>query len=734
MKIVRIPIDLNSDDQEIRINLEDEFQSLDVLSLNITSNDVYSRVKSDFGVIVGRVTTSQGLGIQNAKINIFIPLTEEDKSRIEITQLYPFESINDTYPNGVRYNLFPRVRNKMNISHKAIGNFPVLDDFSHYPQYVEIMDKYYKYTVTTNESGDYMIFGVPVGQHTIIMDFDIFDTNSFEVTANDLVQQIKINSNLEDNEELIESSGFVNIGNNNYDVDIKINIDEMPNIFHEVKTINVSPFWGDSMYDIGITRADFSINYKYIPTAIFFGSIHSASAGFGISSDYKYTNKTQPEISGDIYPCSKIDIVVYRLDDDLTPGSRKRLGVFQGDYNRGTFQISLPMYFDYYITNELGELVPTKDTELGVPTKGTYAFEFYETDDSWGGRRVPWGGYINSILPGVRVPCSNNGDVWCGGWEGTWGGLFEYDIINRKRKFYTIQTTYRKHSLNNILISGDYIGYFPKFNEEHKDASWNYPLHYDDVADIDFPTIIGSVLIPRIYTEGSKNEFNEITFKRASNIVYEPWKDKSETYNEWVNDFEFYLGLGTQYDNGYNKGNVFIDLFKATEFMDENGNNFFGDALTWNWGDNSDVIFTTSLYASEKSTSEESKANEFSVHPAFNQTTDATFSYGVFINSVNFNEKQGIMDILIYDITDELPDLISNKVYSSYKKGDIIPNTIISRRSKGKNIKDISINNISTSDENDVKHPNAYNGKFYYFGLWGDTNSLYNIEKSYFIK
>ena len=58
MEIVRIPIDLNSDDQEIRINLEDEFQSLDVLSLNITSNDVYSRVKSDFGVIVGRVTTS----------------------------------------------------------------------------------------------------------------------------------------------------------------------------------------------------------------------------------------------------------------------------------------------------------------------------------------------------------------------------------------------------------------------------------------------------------------------------------------------------------------------------------------------------------------------------------------------------------------------------------------------------------------------------------------------------
>jgi hypothetical protein len=50
------------------------------------------------------------------------------------------------------------------------------------------MDKYYKYTAITNDSGDYMIFGVPVGSHNIMMDFDLFDTNSFELSANDLVE------------------------------------------------------------------------------------------------------------------------------------------------------------------------------------------------------------------------------------------------------------------------------------------------------------------------------------------------------------------------------------------------------------------------------------------------------------------------------------------------------------------------------------------------------------------
>jgi hypothetical protein len=40
--------------------------------------------------------------------------------------------------------------------------------------YIEVYDKYYRSTGTTNESGDFMIFGVPVGTQTIVMGMLIF--------------------------------------------------------------------------------------------------------------------------------------------------------------------------------------------------------------------------------------------------------------------------------------------------------------------------------------------------------------------------------------------------------------------------------------------------------------------------------------------------------------------------------------------------------------------------------
>jgi len=529
---IRIPVDFSSDDKVVKVNLEQEFDNLEILSLKITSSETYNRECSDFGVVVGRVMLNSGFGVQNAKVSIFVPITDEDKERPEILELYPFETVNDTYPNGVRYNLLPRVRNESNPSHRAVGNFPHPTDFTNYPQYLEIMEKYYKYTTTTNEAGDFMIFGVPTGQHDIIMDFDVFDTKSFELTANDLVEQISLNSSVEELRSLMLSNSldaeerrvdrnkipnFVYLGNNNFDVEVKTNIDEMPNIFHQTKQITVSSFWGDDDFcDIGITRCDFKINFKYTPTAIFFGYIHSPSGGFGIKPDYSYNitdrrpeiharDTSTNEVKGDIYPYQKMEIVVYRLDDKLNPGSRQRLGVFTGSYYNGVFRLSLPMYMDYYTTNEFGDLVPTKDTEIGIPTKAYYAFEIYDTDDSWTGRRLPWGGFSNQILPGIRIPSTNNGDVWLGGWEGTWGGLFEYDLINRNRKFYTVKTIHKKHSLNNALLPGDFIGYFPQFNPNKADAFWNFPLSFNQVQNIDEPTIIGSVLIPRFQTEYRNN-------------------------------------------------------------------------------------------------------------------------------------------------------------------------------------------------------------------------------------
>lgn len=757
---IRIPVNLSSDEKLIKVHLEQEFSSLDILSMKITSSEAYSRQCGDFGVVVGRVVLNSGFGVQNAKVSIFVPISEEDKNRPEIFELYPFETVNDTFPNGVRYNLLPRVRNGKNPSHRAVGNFPDVNDLSHYPQYLEILEKYYKYTVTTNESGDFMIFGVPVGQHDIIMDFDLFDTNSFELTANDLVEQVSLNGNIEDLRQLLISNSldveervlnrnkvpnFLYLGNNNFEVEVKANIDEMPNIFHQTKQITVSPFWGDlDLCDIGITRCDFKINFKYTPTAVFFGYLHSASNGFNINPNYKYSiSNRRPEIhaldsnlgyeTGDLYPLQKLEIVAYRLDDNLNEGSRKRIGVFPGSFYNGVFRITLPMYSDYYITNEFGDLVPTSDTENGIPTKGQYAFEIYDTDERWSGRRVSWGGFASQVLPGIRIPSSNQGDIFLGGWLGTWGGVFEYDILNRNRKFYTIKTSYKKHSLENVLLPGNYVGYFPQFNEFKANNYWNFPLHYDEVSDIEYPEIIGSALIPRFYVEYFGDEL-----KRADKFLSEPLKDAAETFNEPVNDWEMYFGIGVKKEGGKNSGSVYSDLFLASEFINENGVNIFGDNDTWNFGDNTTIVFNASFYAQELAKKPESNANEQGVHKPYNQVSDDYNTYGVFINSVNYGNKESLLEISIYDVTNDLPSLIKNEVYSSYRKNNI---------NNQANFSQLETTNINQSEDIyvvDVTEiqsvlgasisENTYNGKYYYFGMWKGANSLYDIEKNYFIR
>ena len=97
------------------------------------------------------------------------------------------------------------------------------------------------------------------------------------------------------------------------------------------------------------------------------------------------------------------------------------------------------------------------------------------------------------------------------------------------------------------------------------------------------------------------------------------------------------------------------------------------------------------------------------------------------------------MEIFIHDITDELPDLIKDGVYSSYEKGNL-NKAVDDLNFLDANLVDIYVddddNNINIINgvivtNNDA---NSYNSKYYYFGNWNETNSLYDIEKNYYIK
>ena len=73
-------------DKNVTFELKQNFDLLEILSLSLTQQEVYTRMCADFGVVIGRVITNGGFGIPNAKVSIFVPLSEEDEQNQVIKQ------------------------------------------------------------------------------------------------------------------------------------------------------------------------------------------------------------------------------------------------------------------------------------------------------------------------------------------------------------------------------------------------------------------------------------------------------------------------------------------------------------------------------------------------------------------------------------------------------------------------------------------------------------------------
>jgi hypothetical protein len=89
--------------QNIQVKVQQEFDTLDFLSLKITQEEAYRNFCSDYGVVAGRVIANDGFGVENAKVSIFVPLSDEDANNPNITSVYPYttpNSLNIIYYQG----------------------------------------------------------------------------------------------------------------------------------------------------------------------------------------------------------------------------------------------------------------------------------------------------------------------------------------------------------------------------------------------------------------------------------------------------------------------------------------------------------------------------------------------------------------------------------------------------------------------------------------------------------
>ncbi len=225
-------------DKNVTFELDQKFDLLEILSLSLTQQEVYTRMCADFGVVVGRVTANNGFGIPNAKVSIFIPLQAEDEDNEVVKFLYPYQEPYEKNEDGVRYNLLSSERNFD--CHTPVGTFPTLNSVLTQQEVKYVYDKYYKFTVKTNESGDFMIYGVPTGSQNIVMDVDLSDIGCFSL----LPQDFKL-------------KGFPESDFDGPRFRTDAEIDSLPQIINQTKTIDIKPFWGDEeQCRAAITRVD----------------------------------------------------------------------------------------------------------------------------------------------------------------------------------------------------------------------------------------------------------------------------------------------------------------------------------------------------------------------------------------------------------------------------------------------------------------------------------------------
>jgi len=351
--------------QTLNVPLDQEYEFLEILSLKILQADIYTRSCAEYGVIVGRVTANNGFGIPNAKISVFIPIQNEDLNNPLITSVYPYTVPTDKNDDGYRYNLLPY--EKSYSKHAATGTFPTRLDALTDSTVIELVDKYYKFTVRTNDSGDYMIMGVPTGFQTLVMDVDLSDIGEFSLTPQDLIRMgLATESQVAGNQFKTSED-----------------LESLPQIINITKTIEVSPLWGEpDICQIAINRVDFDLrddaNVDIQPTAVFMGSMFSTTENLRLRKNCK-PRDNMGNLCNLVAGPGQILAIRSTINQDsegnpiLEQYELEQSGnVIDED---GTWLVEVPMNLDYIITNEFGDRVISPDYSVGIPSKGNYRFK-----------------------------------------------------------------------------------------------------------------------------------------------------------------------------------------------------------------------------------------------------------------------------------------------------------------------------------------------------------------------
>lgn len=371
-------------DQLLKVELKQDFDLLEILSLKFTQKDVYASMCADYGVVCGRIVVNNGFGVPNARVSIFVPLSDDDENDPVIKSLYPFKQFSDKNDQGYRYNLLPS--RKQHGGHEPTGTFPDQLDILTREEVLEVYEKYYKYTVKTNDAGDFMIWGVPIGAQYVHVDVDLSDIGCFSLRPIDFI-------NMGAGKDEFKTTYAFKAGED---------LDALPQIVSYDRQVEVYPLWGnEELCEIGITRTDFDLSDKGVriePKAYVIGGTFTETGKNTVSKNCG-VRKKQGRKCDLITKTGTIEAIRFTSSKDVDGRPLLENYPINEDIPEdGGFVFAVPMNMEYVYTNEFGENEITNDPNKGIPTASCYRFRF-TLDDQGRDRVRKTGSYL---VPNIR--------------------------------------------------------------------------------------------------------------------------------------------------------------------------------------------------------------------------------------------------------------------------------------------------------------------------------------------
>lgn len=494
-------------DTNLTVNLDQSYDVFEVLSIKLKQEDTYRLHSSNYGVIVGRVLANEGFGVPNAKISVFIQGEYDASSNAKVATVYPYQTTSSQGMDGVQYNLLPD--NQVDDCHQVVGTFPNKTYMLDNDVLIEVFDKYYKYTTRTNNSGDYIICGVPVGQQTLHMDLDLSDCGILSQRPRDFVYKGYTIEQFENPNQFKTGT----------------DLNSLSQIFRQDTVVNVIPFWGNAELGetIGITRADIKVNFKFEPTCVFMGSLVADNSSNGVSKKCIPTNQmgAMDELTtGE----GTIEMIRKTPNGDVEEFQIKGTQLIDGN---GVWCYQIPMNLDYMMTDEYGNMVPTDDPTKGIPTRARVRFRIsmHDTEKNTD----------NYFRAKVLVP--HNPQNYFSG-ETLMHEDYDYEFGT-----YTREESFRDLFWNNVYTVKSYIPRFQKSKKSNTERftgikhcniyGQNNPMPYNNIRiKMPFMFILLCALIKTyvriVYFVNGLIDFYAHTLGILSKIVVFGWAERQQ--------------------------------------------------------------------------------------------------------------------------------------------------------------------------------------------------------------